>query len=327
MKLDSLIVCLFLLLLILFPSQCTQGALEGIRLSGSALIPALLPFLFLTRLLCDRLPESGRRSGKPARRPLLPLILSLVGGYPTGVAAAVSLYEKGKLSKRETERLLPFCNNSGPGFFVGVLGAGLWGDPRKGLVLYGIHLVTALWSFLLFYRHGNGDPLRIRELRERKEKVPFSRSFQEALGDSCTTMVRICGLVILFSVLRKLAEGLLPAFLLPYFGLVELSSGLLSPGAGDPVLWAVFMGWGGLCVHLQAMSIWQGQGLQVRGYFSLKLLHGLLSGLCALAWQEEKLYRIPLIFLFCWIISFFVKNGVEKKETLQYNKRTIPQKR
>ena len=42
-------------------------------------------------------------------------------------------------------------------------------------------------------------------------------------------------------------------------------------------------GWGGLCVHFQAMSLWQTAGLRPHGYFSAKLLHGLLSAVLALA--------------------------------------------
>ena len=54
-------------------------------------------------------------------------------------------------------------------------------------------------------------------------------------------------------------------------------------GPGAEAACALLMGWGGLCVHFQAMSLWQTAGLRPHGYFSAKLLHGLLSAVLALA--------------------------------------------
>lgn len=309
-------LCFSVLVLILFPESGTRGAIEGIRLCGTALIPALLPYLLVIRLMAERLPEP-KRTGRwleVSSTGWLALLMSFVGGYPTGVATGVSLYRRGRLSKKEVQNLIPFCNNSGPGFFVGVLGVGLLGDPGKGLMLYGIHVFTALWILLMFPRYP-GSPVRISALRE-KEKKSFPQAFQEALGDSCNTMVRVCGLVILFSLLRGLMTDALPSFLTKYMGLLELSSGLLSTGKEDFVLWAVFMGWGGLCVHMQAMSIWQEAGLEVKGYFPRKLLHGALSGLCALGIERGKWYIVAIYFLICPLFSFFYKKWGRKKSHL-----------
>ena len=46
------------------------------------------------------------------------------------------------IGKEEAERLLGFCNNSGPAFIVGAVGAGIFGSPSVGLALYGIHILS-----------------------------------------------------------------------------------------------------------------------------------------------------------------------------------------
>ncbi len=301
-------MCFAILALILFPTLATEGAVEGIRLCGTALIPALLPFLLVTKLMGDRLPEpkSLRNRKGISGCGLLAYGLSFVGGYPAGVATVVSFYKQGKLSKQEAQRWIPYCNNSGPGFFVGVLGVGLFGDPKKGLLLYGIHVFSALLVLLLCYRE-DGLRVQIRPLI-RKERSTFPQAFQEALGDSCNTMIRICGLVILFSVLRKLFSHILPSALLPYMGLLELSSGLLTTGRDDLILWALFMGWGGLCVHMQAMSIWQEAGLKIKGYFFKKFLHGTLSALAAWGILCKKWELMGCIFILYCFFCLFYKN-------------------
>lgn len=313
---EIVILCCSALALILFPVESTQGAIEGIRLCGKALIPALLPFLVITRLLGQRLPVlAGRRSCLGiSGTGWLAILMSFIGGYPTGVATGVCLYQQGRLSKKETEKLIPFCNNSGPGFFVGVLGAGVFGSVRKALILYGIHVFTALWGIIMFPLEERYPPVTVPQ--GQKERKSFPQVFQEALGDSCNTMIRVCGLVILFSVLRGLLCFALPPYLTKYMGLLELSSGLLSTGKEDFVLWAMFMGWGGLCVHMQAMSIWQGAGLTVRGYFPRKLLHSAISGLCAIALETGKWYIAAIYFIICPMISLFYKNRGRKKEDL-----------
>lgn len=310
---EILILCLSVLALILFPAEGTKGAVEGIRLCGTALIPALLPFLLITRLLSERLPLPKNKKNFIGISSVgwFGILMSFIGGYPTGVATTVSLYKKGKLSKKEAEDLIPLCNNSGPGFFVGILGVGLFGSVQKGLLLYGIHVLTALWGIVVFPRE-KGYCVKIKPMI-REEKKTFPQRFQEALSDSCQTMVRICGLVILFSLLRGLMEAVIPSCLTRYMGLLELSSGLLVTGKEDLLLWAVFMGWGGLCVHMQAMSLWQEARLKVHGYFPRKLLHGAVSGLCVMALNHRYWYVVGIYFIICPVFSLFYKKWGRKK--------------
>lgn len=75
-------------------------------------------------------------------------------------------------------------------------------------------------------------------------------------------VLRAAGLTALLP--NRLAEALA-------CGALELSSGiLLLSGPGAEAACALLMGWGGLCVHFQAMSLWQTAGLRPHGYFSGK---------------------------------------------------------
>ncbi len=278
--------------------------MEGIRLCGCTLIPGLFPFFFVTGLLGQRL--SAGKGGS-----LTALLMSFLGGYPTGVVTTVAMYKKGGLTKREAQALLPLCNNSGPGFFVGVLGATVFRDPKKGLLLYGIHVAAALLLYVMLYGEAPSAAHR-----EAQTPGPFSGRFLQVLGNSCETMLRVCGLVILFSVLGRLIRPLLPGQWMKYWALVELSSGVLSTGPHDAVLWAMFMGWGGLCVHLQAMSIWQEAGLKVRGYLPVKALHGLLSGLFAMAVYGGRWEIVWFIFVLWGVFMVFRKKWGSKKQDL-----------
>ncbi len=293
---------LLLLSLLLFPDLTSAGAVDALRLCGTAVIPALFPFFLLSRLLAAYLPM-------PKKGPscLPALLMSFLGGYPAGISTVVSLYEGGQLSKSEAQKALRICNNSGPGFFVAVAGGAVLHDTRLGLMLYGIHVLSALLCASLWMHRADHKIV----LHRTPEKLPFPQQFQRALYAACNSMLQVCGLVILFSVLLSLVRPLLPCSLLPYVsGSLELTSGILSL-QGHPqafVLCALFMSWGGLCVHMQAMSLWQGAGLQCKGYFLHKLLHALLSAWLAYAAQGH----MPLLFL-CSIPTFLLFSQIRKK--------------
>ena len=66
---------------------------------------------------------------------------------------AIALYENGQCSKTEAERLLAFCNNSGPAFILGVVGTGIFASSRAGLLLYLAHIAASLCVGPVSYTH------------------------------------------------------------------------------------------------------------------------------------------------------------------------------
>ena len=328
-KLRWLYALLFLVALglILYPAQAAAGAVAGLRMCGTAVIPALFPFFVLTRFLIALLkpPHAGKRLQKLTERlfgvgsACIPaILLSFIGGYPVGVSTVVSLYESGAISKRDAQRALVFCNNSGPAFFVGIIGNLILKSVRQGLLLYLIHCFCALLCGIFLARPSmSGFTLH--------RSVPAVRSpaqaFQDAVAGSCAAMLQISGLVILFSVLLSLLSTVgvfniltqLPGGLTVaetealVCGFLELSGGMLRlAGSGRAfVLCALLMGWGGLCVHMQAMSLWQTADLHPSGYFVSKVLHGLLSALFAAAFAQKTTFSLLCVLCVCGLCVIF----------------------
>ena len=276
-----------------------MGAVEAIRLCAKAVVPALLPYFVVLRMIC-------------ARIQLPPLLTSFLGGYPSGVACVVSMYEAGSLDKARAQKLLRVCNNSGPGFFIAVVGSLVLKSSSQGLLLYLLHVLSAVLCAQLC------QPITRQDVRiyRAKTRRSFAAEFQAAVSSSSLSMLSVCALVIVFSVLSSLLRVFLPArcLLLPT-GLLELTNGVLQL-RGHPnafVLCAFFTSWGGLCVHAQAFSIWQAAGLCVKGYFTHKLLHGSLCAFLAMLVQA-KAYPALVIFSFFFVIfSYFLKKWGRKK--------------
>ena len=120
--------------LLIFPSEVAAAARESARLAFVSVLPTLFPFLVAAELLISlRVTHSaGRLLGgmmprlfRQPREAAPVLLLGMLSGYPVGAAAARRLYEEGGCNAEQAERLVALCNNSGPAFVVGVVGAAL----------------------------------------------------------------------------------------------------------------------------------------------------------------------------------------------------------
>ena len=307
--------------LLLFPDTASHAVRSGLLLCGTTVIPALFPFLVLSRILIGILPK---RTANWMSRLMehcfgvsgpcfTAFVISFLGSYPVGASAVVHLYESGTISKQDAERALRFCNNSGPGFFIGIVGGVIFHSTTAGIVLYLCHIFSSVLCGMF-----NAEPKTHAQIRRIQQKnVPFSELILSSIGDTCTVLLQLCGMIVAFSListyLRLLRLSSLPeiveALLL---GTLELTTGILhlSGSASSFAAAAFIMSWGGLCVHMQAKNLWVKAGLTVRGYYSAKLMQGFLSALFALSYLNPTPLYISISAFFaliCIIFPYFRK--------------------
>ena len=317
------------------------AAQEAVRQSALLVFPSLFPFIAASRLLTrsgaprlrrgDRL--CNRLFGIPAAG-MGAVLMGLCGGYPLGVFTACELYEGGGLTRAQAQRLLLFCNNTGPAVFFGLVGAALFPERRVCAALFLIHILSAALTGLLATE---GDPGRTAP---SESAPPRAEAFPRALRGAFFSALTLCGYVIFFSVLlrlalecppvdwllshapadRKTVEALICAF-------TDLPSGIgalakVADPAARFVLCAGAIGWGGLCVHVQAAGVWQEAGLAPKGYSPAKGLQALLS--CALALPAAGLLfgvRLPVWPAFTAVSAALIKKAVEKPPHMRYNRK------
>ena len=278
-------------LLLLRPEAASQAVGDGLALCASTVIPALFPFFAVVSLLLQ-LGLAGSLQGlcAPFMRPVfhlrgvcaLPLLTGLLGGYPSGARTAADLCRQGLLTRREAELLLGFCDNCGPGFLLGYVGAGILGSARAGAYLFLIHVCSALLvgMFLCRLCGDRGSALLGSSLPARV--IPFPQALTAAVSGALASTLSICAFVVLFRVLAALPPVRLPV---PLLGVLEMVTGTaaLAPGRAGFIAAAVMVGWGGLSVHCQAMAVAAPAELSFRWHWIGKALQAALSGLLAAA--------------------------------------------
>ncbi len=276
-----LCLCCMILCLGLWPERCMSAAADALTLCASSVIPSLFPFFVASNLLvalggaeiCGRalsgvMQPAFRVDGSGA----LAVVLGVVSGYPVGAGCAAELYNSGRISKTEAERLLCFCNNSGPLFIIGTVGAAMSGSARVGGILYMIHIAAALLAGFVTARLVRGDEevINPRLVKNRHAAAKLADALGGSVAKSVTTILNVCGFVVFFAV----AESILPRFRGHEFlsclleitgGIAEVSEMSMAPGIKFPLI-SMFLALSGLSVFFQTASIISGSGLSMKYY-------------------------------------------------------------
>lgn len=287
------------LLLLTCGDTAAQGVRDGISLCLASVIPALFPFFVAAQLLTSLgAAEALGRAAGPLFRRLFGIdgagaaafLLGLIGGYPVGAKATGSLVRQGLLSPEDGARLLTFCNNAGPAFILGIAGRGVFHSPRAGAWLYLLHAASATAVGLLLCRAGGATkppavPRTAPTVPTKKPPASLAAAFIEAVQSGVRAMAGVCGFVIFFLVLLRLAEGALGSLPPAAAGFLELTNGILrlTPDRRGFITAAGLLGWGGLSVHGQTAAVLGGSGISLRRYLPAKALQGALSAVLAAA--------------------------------------------
>lgn len=278
--------------MLIWPDESVEAAKNALLLCANVLVPSLFPFFVFSALLI----KTGvtRLITKPMSKIMTPLfgvsgsgalcfILGIVSGYPMGAACVCEMYETKSISKQDAEKLLAFCNNSGPLFIIGAFGSGMYMSHHIGVMVYLIHIVSsviigiALGAIGRKKEHKSSDNVMI------SCSGPIGITIKEAVTTSVNNMLVVCGFTVVFSlVINSLGcfGREVGVFLAP---VLEISSGLHMistsslPLAHKIALSAAALGFSGISVHLQVASFVSKTNLSMKKYFVSKTIHAVLS--------------------------------------------------
>ncbi len=326
-KLIIIILALIIIILIIsFPKQSLSAALKGLNTWLNVVLPSLLPFFIVSDIMIQLgFVDFLSAMLNPIMKPLFNCpghssfvwIMSMASGYPMGAKLVASLYEEGSISKVEGQRMLAFCNTSGPLFMIGAVGIGMLQSPKAGKIIAVSHYTAALVLGLLFRFYGRQkESIRVSSTKPRiksafQELLMANSKSNKSLGNilsssvksSMESQVLIGGFIILFSVIINL---LIPEqaannsnlsankwiFSFPRewqlmkplgAGILEITTGcqLLGDSIADfknKLIAASFIiGWGGFSIHSQAISLLANTDLSIGLYLVSKFLHGLFA--------------------------------------------------
>lgn len=283
---------------------------EGLALCARAVVPSLFPFMVLSELLVAS--GVGEWLLSPLSRPLGKLlglsragccavVLGLLCGFPVGARCAILAHEKGALSRDECERAMACSSIPSSAFLLGTVGTTLWQDSKFGIFLYLSAVSGALLSGILLY----GVQKRRKKGTKKASKEPLSPirfdagMFPMAVKNATVSTLLICAYVVFFSTLSGAVTLILGRFganenthaILS--SLLELSGGVgASASLADRrlamILTGAAVGWSGVSIHCQMLSLCDGHRLSIRPYLAAKVVQSMVCMLLVLAFAMYR---------------------------------------
>lgn len=329
----SALAAMGMIVLILDSKTAIAGAQEGVTLCIRTVIPALFPFLILSGTLTASLPGSRvpllRPIGKLFRIPPncdTLLAVGFLGGYPVGAQNLALAVGRGEVSRETARRMVAFCNNAGPAFLFGIISP-MFSSPSTAWFLWLIHIVSALLVSFVIPPEPSDEAVKCTG-----SPMTLSRTLQQSIR----VMSMICGWVILFRTVLRFSDrwflwAVPVAVRVLLSGMLELTNGcvLLSQIENEGlrfVICATLLGFGGICVTMQTVSIAGNYSLS--SYFPGKALQTVLSFFLAAIGQNFlfngcNFHISPEFFFFGCVLLFIVLFALQKKIIVAFLRKLV----
>ena len=298
-------LCIVSILTLFFVMKYPDTAIEymqrGLKLCVGVVIPSLFPFMVASELIILSGVSSflSKPFGFVSRRLFgvsgsgaVAFFLGNLCGFPIGTRTAVALYKKREITHSELSRLICFSNNPSSAFVISAVGVTLFGSRELGVALYFITLLSSVLigigqNFLL----GGGKDRADISTDSKKSVGADARgiaAFSSAIASCGQTMLSVCAFVVFFSTFTgAIGEaisyfGFSDTLRAVIFSFFEMTCGVATAACVRPttmalVIAAFAVGWSGLSVHFQVISICGDIPIPMGRYFVSKLLQGLLN--------------------------------------------------
>ena len=305
-----IIILLIIAVIILNPSVYIASTTKGISVFGSIVLPSLLPFFFLTKLLINfnaihkmsSIFSYGTK--KLFNCPNISsyiFFMSIISGYPVGAKLISEFYTNKTINSGEAHRLISFCSTSGPMFIIGSIGTSLFLNKTAGIIIFISHILSSVLNGILFRKYKFSKTEKISPLPANSDIV-----LNECMYNTIISVLMVGGFIaISFTAIEIMLNLnlLLPLetvidFVLKPFnievgkqiatGLIEVTRGCvdisilnLKPTLYIPIITGL-VSFGGLSIHLQSYTFLQNCKIKYSYFLLTKVTHSILSVLISL---------------------------------------------
>ena len=311
MRIYKSIFIMFLLLFVLFLIlTSSQSVIDSIMLSFSIwknnVFPTLFPFFVLSEILINYgFVELTSELFKPFMR-LFKLkgacafgfVMSLISGFPSSAKYVRELFIAGNINCIEASKLLIFTHFSNPLFVLGTISVLFLKNKKVGLLILATHYIGNIFVGLIFRNFGNCEcdkekiSLKQALINMHKKRISNNKSFGSilfsAVSNAIDTLLLVFGIISIFLIITTLINNCVD--LSSYHqsvlsGIVEMTQGLKSISILDiplkikGTLSVFFISFGGICVHMQIISILSDTDIQYLPFFIARIIHACFSSL------------------------------------------------
>ena len=312
-RLLPVVLLVFALLIISFPTYYLDSAKKGLALFASSVLPAVFPFAFLSSLfaktsIIDDISKSFqtpiRKLFGVSKHGAYVLFSSLICGYPAGAATTLELYSLGLITEKEAKDFVPFSSTASPVYILATVGGALFCDVQIGLIVLCSHYVATLLNGILWriinksskrYEASLNNGAKVcmvapapAHTRVRAQNYNNENLVGDAVVKATSTMLVVGGYIVLFGLVVDTIN------LLPFFGdlppalksltysLIEMSRGVVEARNIHFKPLAIALSsfsvtFGGICVNIQNFHFLSQCKCSAKDLFLPKISQGILA--------------------------------------------------
>ena len=302
---------LYLIVLLLrYPTLSLDYASTGLNLWLKKMVPTLLPFMILSGIMIRmKLTESFVSLLHPLLHKLYgtskngsyTIIMGFLCGFPMGARIVGELYEAGRLSHEESARLLYFCNNIGPIYFLSYVVPVLAIEKPlvPFLIMYGIPLLYGLilcriapifrrQPRLLYPSDVHNTDTRdipAATVQQKGSRIPLLAAIDTSVLSGLIGIAKLGGYMVFFNLLNIVFvpfQHVSTDILNVYQCILEITSGIDHSGQSLYYTILILLPFGGFSCIAQTYSMISRTDLSVRPYIFHKVVQTVLTALCYL---------------------------------------------
>ena len=289
----------FIIFSVFASGTVSAHVLDGLIFSINVILPTVFPFMVFSDLAsrCFEFERSRflsslfERIFKINGAGIGAFLSGIVGGFPVGAKNALSLYENGKISKCECERLMCFSNLPSPAYVISAIGIGILSGFKIGITLY----ITVISGAII-----SGFIIGINKTFSKNCDIIKEQnySFVKSLKDSTFASVTVVFFISFFSGLCGLLKSsplppLLKCFLISVSEVgnatLYISDLCILPSKLSIALIAFSLSFSGICVIMQSLAIKKEKEISIKKCLLYKMLQGGISFLIILLLPKEIL--------------------------------------
>ena len=258
--------------LVIYAKQVSAGVSSSVYRCINIIIPSLFAFMVFADIVVKS--NLYRIIAKPFAlfsKYVLGMPVELFGiflisnaaGYPIGAKLLSELEITGKTDRYTAGRMLCFCYGAGPAFFVSVIGLGVFGDAKTGIVVY----LSCLVSNIILA----GIMCRIFKMRVNENTGDIHvdmKMINNGILNAGKSLFVLCATIVFFSTFMAIVDhiGLFDAacdlfniqndkYLISAFFEITQITQIPIPGRNILPIVSAICSFGGICVVMQIKAV------------------------------------------------------------------------
>lgn len=301
----SVIVFFVMLLIISNPALFSSATISGLKLFFGSVLPGLLPFMFLTKLLTElgtvfkiskRFSNISQKLFGTPGVSFYCFFMSILSGYPIGAKIISDLYSKDLITENDAKRMSIFCTTSGPIFVIGAVGVGMLKSYKLGLILYISHILSSIILGLVYnliFKNKDYQTKIVFQSNKKNENI-----FTSCLLETINSLFLVGGYITIFYLISEAFEllkifefiSILVSKIIPFvspetiknflFGILEVTRGAKELSSqSSPTISAIcgLISFSGISIIMQSLSFLKQAKIKAHSFILSKCVLMVLS--------------------------------------------------